>query len=68
MRTKAEALANPLAGDEWWDGIEKRVIVYLGQNPKLKTVLFTDGEHTRRTTVSGFLHWAANAEYLGGAE
>ena len=64
MRTKAEALANPMAGDRWWNGTER---ITLTSTTKGSTT-WSDGRWTIRERNTSFRRWAANAEYLGGAE
>lgn len=69
MRTKVEALKNPSAGDRWEKkrGLRRRVIDV--HDPWV--TIRTDKGRTGRAEameLSYFRSWAANAEYLGGAE
>ena len=70
MRTKAEAIANPMAGDAWksktgsirniWK-IEDR---YSGD----WAIVYFRGTRDGSVHLSTFRRWATNAEFLGGAE
>jgi hypothetical protein len=63
MRTKAEALAKPMAGDRWTN--KKGVERYVTKIEDERIVFFnTDSS----VYADRFRRWAANAEYLGGAE
>jgi hypothetical protein len=68
MRSKEEAIANPMAGDRWDMHFEERRILAIGTQIKRPLILWTDGRFTMRDTRKGFRSWAANAEFLGGAE
>ncbi len=71
MRTKAEALAKPMAGDKWhivgsdWPWSDPTVLT-LAEDGEVR-MRYEDGTSTWMTGV-GFRSGMANAEYLGGAE
>ncbi len=77
MRSKEEALQNPAEGDRWQGEYgEKRKVV---SNSPCEAVGGAWIGHTRSKPFGGrfkvwssrlpdFRRWAANAEYLGGAE
>ena len=77
MRTKAEAIAGPLAGDRWREpNGDIKTITILRNNEVVwrreKRVQYIDGRVRRFTsfpsTWTSFRKWAATAEFLGGAE
>jgi hypothetical protein len=71
MRTKAEALANPMAGDRWriethdWPWSDPTVLTQ-AEDDEVR-MRYADGTSTWMTGI-GFRAVMADAEYLGGAE
>ena len=69
MRTKAEALEKPMAGDRWWKGkgelaLTKFSDISLGYQA---TGMRPINCNNRDPLSVNFRRWAANAEYLGGS-
>lgn len=81
-RDKAEATRQPMAGDRWrksWTTISRvrvestrQVKVFEYGNVVYRFSKICNGEfmsgRTESVTILAFRRWAANAEFLGGAE
>lgn len=73
MKTKAEAIANPEAGDRWErDGCLK-VLAIVPRWQAERIMIIHQGKGKSRKQVQyayfdGFRRWAANATYLGGRD
>lgn len=67
MRTKAEAMANPEAGDKWSEGtVEAFYPPHDGLNWPEGSVSVRNGRYRLYLTFNGgWQRWAAGAEYLG---
>ena len=75
MRTKAEALAKPMHMDKWEKRgkhgfvINSRIVTGIATAKLMQVEDYRVGGRYRMTIdVEAFRRWAANAEYLGGAE
>lgn len=68
MRTKAEALAKPMAGDQYMRPINRISYVQMvtPQGWVRWNEVFKGRRRTFWSTPKSFRRWAANAEYLGG--
>jgi hypothetical protein len=65
MRTKAEALAKPLAGDKWLIDDGQLNLLTVHANGRL---IVSDGRFTFRMFTRAFRKWAGRAKFIGGAE
>lgn len=63
MRTKAEAIENPMPGDRWRVWTEREVSDFDGEFVLLNSF---DGQWS--WPLAAFRRWAATAKFLGGAE
>ena len=73
MRSKEEALINPANGDKWEKVSRGKLYVFFLKRVQALAeggeIIYTDGfGQICATTTPAFRRWAANAEYLGGAE
>lgn len=67
-RTKAEAIANPRAGDRWEGcGKEFRTVSVNGDNV-IEFTLGRRGKKINQNWTHIFRRWAAGAEFIGGSD
>jgi len=71
MRTKADALAKPMGKDLWHNRKNVRRLVKESNASWVNVIEWRSiGGYARPRSIlhESFRRWAANAEYLGGAE
>ncbi len=73
MRTKEEAIAAPMAGDQWWRG-KSTITIDRADQQCFSWHVFGCGEDCPPVTppdkpwLPAFRRWAAKADYLGGSQ
>ncbi len=68
MRSKAEALAKPMAGDRWRIPSGTTIVILRNMRDKITWARTPIGKWCYREPLTRIVRWLIDAEYLGGSE